>query len=239
MIAARPSMGKTALAMNIVENVAIDQNIPVGVFSLDLSSEEIVTRMLCSRGAVNLRALHDGFSTEADSAQLATAASKLIKAPLYIDDTPELTINQVRTRARRMRQQCKIQLLVIDYVQVINRRDKVAKISSGIKTLAKELNIPIIVLSQLTRRPEYRDGGKPRLGDLRRFNSLEQETSVVGFLLRPEVYEEDAESREKLKGLATVIIAKQNSGPTGEVNLCFHSDYARFEDAPRGGPDDY
>jgi len=244
VIAARPSMGKTALAMNIVENIAIDQNVPVGVFSLDLSSEELVNRMLCSRASVNLRAVYDGLLKETDCTELTTAASKLIKAPFYIDDTVGLTINQVRARARRMFMKHRIRLLVIDYIQVMSRRDKAADITSGIKTLAKELEIPVIVLSQLNRQPESRAGGVPRLGDLRRFDSLTQEAAVVGLLIRPEVYEDDAVSREKLRGLAQLFIAKQRNGPTGTVNLNFRSEYARFDDAapvipnnsPLGGP---
>jgi len=244
VIAGRPSMGKTALTMNIVENVAIDQNRPVGVFSLDLSSEELVNRMLYSRARVNLRAVHDRFMEDGDIAQLTTIAGELMKTPLYIDDCGGLTINQVSARARQMHQQHKIQLLVIDYIQIMSRRDKAADITSGIKTLAKELEIPVIVLSQLNRQPESRAGGVPRLGDLRRFDSLAEEAAVVSLLVRPEVYEDDAESREKLKGQALLLIAKQRNGPTGTINLNFRGEYARFEDAapvnpnnsPLGGP---
>ena len=246
IIAARPSMGKTSLAMNIAENVAIDQNKPVAVFSLEMSSEELVKRMLCSRGAVNLRALQDGFSREKDHAALTTAASELIKAPMYIDDTPGLAINQVRARARRMKSQYKIELIVIDYLQLMkapsrradqSRQVEVADISSGIKALAKELNVPVIVLSQLNRQPEAREG-KPRLADLRESGSLEQDADIVGLLVRPEVYEDDAESREKLKGQATLHIAKQRSGPTGNVNLSFLNEYTRFENAARISDED-
>jgi len=231
VVAARPSMGKTALALNITTNVAIDQNIPVGIFSMDLSAEELVNRMLCSRASVNLRSVRDGLLSDPDGPRLTKAAGELLKAPMHIDDNAGLTINQVRTRAQQMCEQHKIQLLVIDHIQGMSRRDKAADISSAIKALAKELDIPIIVLSQLNRQPESRAGGVPRLGDLRRFDSLEQEAAVVGLLVRPEVYEEDAESRKKLKGKATLIIAKQRSGPTGNVELNFLSDYARFENA--------
>ena len=246
IIAARPSMGKTSLAMNIAENVAIDQNIPVGVFSLEMSSDELVKRMLCSRSRVNMRAVRDGFMSDRDFPKLTTAASELMKSPLYIDDTAGLAINQVRARARRMRQQYKIQLIVIDYLQLMkapsrradqSRQVEVADISSGIKALAKELNIPVIILSQLNRQPETREG-KPRLADLRESGSLEQDADVVGLLVRPEVYEDDVENREKLKGQATLIIAKQRSGPTGNVNLSFLSEYTRFEDAARIGNED-
>ncbi len=246
IIAARPSMGKTSLAMNIAENVAIDQNIPVGVFSLEMSSDELVKRMLCSRARVNMKNIRDGFMSERDFPKLTTAASELMKAPLYIDDTAGLAINQVRARARRLCQQYKIQLLVIDYLQLMkapsrradqSRQVEVADISSGIKALAKELNIPIIILSQLNRQPETREG-KPRMADLRESGSLEQDADVVGLLVRKELYEEDAESREKLKGQATLHIAKQRSGPTGDINLSFISEYTRFEDAARVSNED-
>ena len=246
IIAARPSMGKTSLAMNIAENVAIDQNIPVGIFSLEMSSEELVKRMLCSRGAVNLRSLHDGFSKEKDHAALTTAASELIKAPMYIDDTAGLAVNQLRARARRMCTQYKIKLLVIDYLQLMkapskradqSRQVEVADISSGVKALAKELQIPIIILSQLNRQPETREG-KPRLADLRESGSLEQDADIVGLLVRPEVYEDDAENREKLKGQAQLVIAKQRSGPTGTINLSFLNEFTRFEDAARVSDED-
>ena len=228
VIAARPSMGKTALAMNIAEHLALDQKIPVGVFSLDQSAEELVTRMLCSRASINLRAIHNGLSKETDCTALKTTASALIKAPLYIDDTAGLTIDQICARARRMHQQHGIQLLVIDYLQLM--KTPTVDLPSDLKALAKELDIPIIVLSQLNRQPETRDG-QPQLEDLHDYGELEQYADIVGLLVRMELYEDDQASREKLTGQATLIIAKQRSGPTGSVNLKFISDCARFEDA--------
>jgi len=242
IIAGRPSMGKTALAMNIAENVAVDRNTPVGVFSLEMSGQELVIRMLCSRASVNLRALHDGFPKDPDHHRLTAVASKLMKAPLYIDDSAGLTVNQVRARARRMKQQYGIRLLIIDYMQLMrapsrraetSRQAEVADISAGVKALAKELKIPIIVLSQLNRQPESRDEGKPRLADLRESGAIEQDADVVGLLLRPELYEEDKEQKEAEKGKATLIIAKQRNGPTGNIDLTFIGDYARFEDRAR------
>ncbi len=239
IIAGRPSMGKTALAMNIAENVAIDQNVPVGVFSLEMSSEELVKRMLCSRARVNLRAIRDGFLAERDFHPLTTAASELMKAPLYIDDSAGLTINQVRARARRMHLQFGIKLLVIDYLQLMrapsrradqSRQVEVADISGGVKALAKELSIPIIVLSQLNRQPESRDEGKPRLSDLRESGSLEQDADLVGLLVRPEIYADDSEKAAE-KGKAMLYIEKQRNGPTGKVDLTFLNEYTRFEDA--------
>ena len=242
IIAARPSMGKTALAMNIVENVAVDRNVPAGVFSLEMSGQELVIRMLCSRARVNLRSLHGGFPSERDHHQLTSVASQLMKAPIYIDDSAGLTVNQVRARARRMKQQYGIRLLVIDYMQLMrapsrraesSRQAEVADISAGIKALAKELSIPIIVLSQLNRQPESRDEGKPRLADLRESGAIEQDADVVGLLLRPEVYEDDEDKREKLKGEANLVIAKQRNGPTGDVDLTFRGEFTRFEDRAR------
>jgi replicative DNA helicase len=242
IIAGRPSMGKTALAMNIAENVSVDRNIPVGVFSLEMSGQELVIRMLCSRARVNLRMLHDGFPKEEHHHKLTVAASQLMKSPLYIDDSAGLTVNQVRARARRMKQQFNIQLLIIDYMQLMrapsrraesSRQAEVADISAGVKALAKELNIPIIVLSQLNRQPESRDEGKPRLSDLRESGAIEQDADVVGLLVRPEIYEDDIDKREKLKGEAQLVIAKQRNGPTGEIDLTFIGDYTRFEDRAR------
>jgi len=241
VIAGRPSMGKTALAMNIAETAAIDQQIPVAVFSLEMSSEELVKRLLCSRAKVNLRAVRDGFLSERDFHPLTAAASLLMKAPLYIDDSAGLAISQIRARARRMKLQYGIRLLVIDYLQLVrapsrradlNRQVEISDISAGIKALAKELQVPIIVLSQLNRQPEQR-GGKPKLSDLRESGSIEQDADVVGLLVRPELYAEDEDEKVAEKGKATLIIAKQRNGPTGDVPLTFRHEYTRFEDAAR------
>jgi len=241
VIAARPSMGKTSLAMNIAENVAIDQGKPVGVFSLEMSSEELVKRMLCSRGEVNLHVLSGGFmDRDRDFGRLTNAASALMKAPLYVDDTAGLTIHQVRARARRLKLQHDIQLLVIDYMQLMrapsrradsSRQVEIADISGGVKALAKELNIPIIVMSQLNRQPEQRAEGKPQLSDLRESGSIEQDADIVGLLVRPEMYADDKAEKAEKRGKATLFIAKQRNGPTGDVNLTFRAEYTRFDDA--------
>jgi replicative DNA helicase len=242
VIAGRPSMGKTALAMNIAENVAIDYQIPVGVFSLEMSSEELVKRMLCSRARVNLRKTSDGFLGDRDFPLLTAAATQLMKSPLYIDDTAGLAINQVRARARRMKQQYNVQLVVVDYLQLMrapsrradtSRQVEIADISAGMKALAKELQIPIIVLSQLNRQPESREGGRPKLSDLRESGSIEQDADVVGLLVRPEVYAEEDGEKEAEKGKATLIIAKQRNGPQGDVPLTFRHEFTRFEDQAR------
>lgn len=238
IIAGRPSMGKTALAMNIAENVAVDRNLPVGVFSLEMSGQELIIRMLCSRSKVNLRTLHDGFPSDKDHHRLTAVASELMKAQLYIDDSPGLTVNQVRARARRMKQQFGIRLLIIDYLQLMrapsrraesSRQAEVADISGGIKALAKELNIPIIVLSQLNRQPESRDDGKPRLADLRESGAIEQDADLVGLLIRPEVYEDDKDNKAALKGQASLVIAKHRNGATGDISLFFRGEFTRFE----------
>jgi replicative DNA helicase len=247
VIAARPSMGKTSLAMNIAENIALDQHLPVGVFSLEMSSEELIKRILCSRASVNLRALQSGFVEDRYHQDLTGEASKLMKAPLYIDDTAGLTINQVRARARRMKLQHDIKLVVIDYLQLMrapsrradqSRQVEIADISSGIKALAKELGIPVIVLSQLNRQPEQREGGRPKLSDLRESGAIEQDADVVGLLVRPEVYADDDSDRANKKGEATLIIAKQRNGPTGDVNLAFLHEYTRFESRSMVEPQD-
>jgi len=188
-----------------------------------------------------LRSLHDGFPSERDHHQLTAVASQLMKAPLYIDDSAGLTVNQVRARSRRMMQQYKIRLLVIDYMQLMrapsrraesSRQAEVADISAGIKALAKELEVPILVLSQLNRQPESREEGTPRLADLRESGAIEQDADVVGLLARPEVYADDDGKRER-KGEAHLIIAKQRNGPTGKIDLYFHGEYTRFEDQAR------
>src|SRR2546430_2346352 len=183
VIAARPSMGKTSLAMNVAEHVAIDLRLPVGVFSLEMTSESLVLRMLCSRSRVNLRNVRDGFLAERDFPKLTGAAGKLANAPLFIDDSSALSILQLRAKARRMFQQYGIKLFVIDYLQLLhstarraeNRQQEIADISSGIKALAKELNVPVIVLSQLNRELEREKNRKPRLSDLRESGAIEQE----------------------------------------------------------------
>jgi replicative DNA helicase len=188
---------------------------------------------------VTLRSIRDGFLSEKDFPQLTAIASQLMRAPLYIDDSANLTVYQVRAKARRMKSQYDIRLLVIDYMQLMrapsrrsdmSRQVEVADISGGIKALAKELKIPIIVLSQLNRQPESRDEGAPRLADLRESGAIEQDADVVGLLVRPEVYEDDEEKKAQLKGEATLIIAKQRNGPTGNVHLTFRPEFTRFED---------
>ena len=242
VIAARPSMGKTALAMNIAEHVAINEKLAVGVFSLEMSSQQLVQRLLCSRARVNLQKVRDGFLGERDFPSLTAAASKLAEAKIFIDDMASLTILELRAKARRLKAQQDVQLIIIDYLQLLrstsrraqdNRQLEISEISAGLKGLAKELKIPVIVVAQLNRQPEQRSGGKPRLSDLRESGSIEQDADLVGLLVRPEMYEEDEEARQEKSGEAELIIAKQRNGPVGEIPLTFLKEFTRFEDRAR------
>src|SRR5213075_2831061 len=199
VIAARPSMGKTSLAMNIAESVAIDQRQPVGVFSLEMTADSLVLRMLCSRSRVNLRNIRDGFLAERDFPKLTGAAGKLANAPLFIDDSSGLSILQLRAKARRMHQQYHVKLFVIDYLQLLhstarraeNRQQEIADISNGIKALAKELKVPMIALSQLNRELEKDKNRKPRMSDLRESGAIEQDADLVGLLYKPNSGDDD------------------------------------------------
>ena len=242
VIAARPSMGKTALAMNIAEHVAVTEKLSVGVFSLEMSSQQLVQRLLCSRARVNLQKVRDGFLSERDFPSLTAAASKLAEAKIFIDDSASLTILELRAKARRLKAQQDVQLIIVDYLQLLrstsrraqdNRQLEISEISAGLKGLAKELKIPLIVVAQLNRQPEARSGGKPRLSDLRESGSIEQDADLVGLLVRPEIYEEDEEARAEKAGEAELIIAKQRNGPVGEISLTFLKEFTRFEDRAR------
>src|SRR5947209_104400 len=242
VIAARPSMGKTALAMNIAEHVAINSKLPVAVFSLEMSSQQLVQRLLCSRARVNLQKVRDGFLAERDFPSLTAAASKLAEAQIFIDDSASLSILELRAKARRLKAQKDIKLIVVDYLQLLrsttrraqdNRQLEISEISAGLKGLAKELKVPVLVLAQLNRQPEARTGGKPRLSDLRESGSIEQDADLVGLLVRPEIYEEDEEARAEKAGEAELIIAKQRNGPVGEIPLTFLKEFTRFETRAR------
>jgi replicative DNA helicase len=249
VIAARPSMGKTALAMNIAEHVAINERLPVAVFSLEMSSQQLVQRLLCSRARVNLSKTRDGFLSQQDFPKLTHAAAKLAEAQIFIDDSAGLDILQLRAKARRLKSQEKIRLIVVDYLQLVrslsrraqdNRQLEISEISAGLKGLAKELNIPIIVVAQLNRNPETRTGsgkGVPRLADLRESGSIEQDADVVGLLVREEYYADTDEEREDVKGKAELIIAKQRNGPIGQIKLTFLNEYTRFEDRAEDSPE--
>jgi replicative DNA helicase len=247
VIAARPSVGKTSLAMNIAEHVAIEQRLPVGVFSLEMTSESLVLRMLCSRSRVNLRNVREGFLAERDFPKLTGSAGKLANAPLFIDDSSALSILQLRAKARRMWQQYGIKLFVVDYLQLLhstarradNRQQEIADISSGIKSLAKELSVPVIVLSQLNRELEREKNRKPRLSDLRESGAIEQDADVVGLLYKPSSDDEESGSAVEEDAVPmNLLIAKQRNGPTGDVNLTFLKSYTRFESAAKVSAED-
>ena len=245
VIAARPSMGKTALAMNIAEHIALEAKQPVAVFSLEMSTSQLVQRLLCSRARVNLGSVRNGFLAERDFPALTAAASKLAESKIFIDDTPGLSILELRAKARRLSSQHGIKAIFIDYLQLLrstsrraqdNRQLEIAEISSGLKALSKELSIPIVVLAQLNRNPEQRSGdskGRPRLSDLRESGSIEQDADVVGLLVREEYYAENDEEKKESEGKATLIIAKQRNGPVGDVPLTFLKEYTRFENRAR------
>jgi replicative DNA helicase len=248
VIAARPSMGKTSLAMNIAEHAAIEQRLPVGVFSLEMTADSLVLRMLCSRSRVNLRSVREGFLAERDFPKLTNAAGKLAGAPLFIDDTSGLSILQLRAKARRMWQQYGIKLFVIDYLQLLhstarradNRQQEIADISNGIKALAKELKVPVVVLSQLNRDLEKRGPGeRPRLSDLRESGAIEQDADLVGLLYRETKGKEDDEPDFDQEAVPVkLFIAKQRNGPTGDVDLTFLKPYTRFESAAKVSDED-
>ncbi|MDD5198579.1 MAG: replicative DNA helicase [Terrimicrobiaceae bacterium] len=242
VVAARPSMGKTAFAMNVAEHVAVNLGKPVGVFSLEMSSSQLVQRLLCSHARVNLGRVRDGFLSQHDVGKITKSAAVLSKSQIFIDDTAGLSILELRAKARRMRDRHQIELVVIDYLQLLrsttkrgqdNRQIEISEISNGIKALAKELDIPVIVLAQLNRNPDARTGsskGRPRMGDLRESGSIEQDADVVGLLVRSEVYEDDEEAKQEKAGEAELIIAKQRNGPVGDVPLTFLKEFTRFED---------
>ena len=239
VIAARPSMGKTALAMNIAEHVALTGKHAVAIFSLEMSTEQLMQRFLCCRAKVNMSKVRDGFMTDRDFNNLTAAAAAIAESQIHIDDTAGLSILELRAKARRLKAQHDIKLIVIDYLQLLkstskrgqdNRQIEIAEISQGIKALAKELDIPIIVLAQLNRNPEARAGGKPRLSDLRESGSIEQDADLVGLLVRYEYYADNEEEKANTAGEAELIIAKQRNGPVGEVLLTFLKEFTRFED---------
>ncbi|HSY09495.1 MAG TPA: replicative DNA helicase [Candidatus Dormibacteraeota bacterium] len=249
VIAARPSMGKTSLAMNIVEHVVLEQKLPAAVFSLEMSAEALVLRMMCSIARVNLRSIREGFMSESDFPKLTGAAGRLANAPLFIDDSAGLSILQLRARARRLHQQHGVKLFVVDYLQLLhstarrsqeNRQQEIADISSGIKALAKELKVPMLVLSQLNRELEKDKSRKPRLSDLRESGAIEQDADVVGLLYKPNSGDdEDGATVEEADGLpVNLLIAKQRNGPTGDINLTFLKSYTRFESAAKVSDED-
>ncbi len=233
ILAARPSMGKTALALSMGRNAAIDHDVPVGIFSLEMSKEQLALRLLCAEARVNMQLVRTGRLRESDYGKLATYVGKLERAKIFIDDTPGISILELRAKARRMVDEHKIRLLVVDYLQLMSapniresREREIATISRSLKGLAKDLDIPIIALSQLNRAVEQRSSGKPMLADLRESGSIEQDADVVLFVHRNR--EGDTVTPEELNK-ASIIIGKQRNGEIGEVPLAWVGEYARFE----------
>jgi replicative DNA helicase len=246
VIAGRPSLGKTSLVMNIAEHVTLNLNLPVGVFSLEMSADQLIKRSICSLARVNLRMIRDGFLSERDFPKLTSASGRLANAPLYLDDTPGLSILQLRAKARRMWQQHGIRLFVVDYLQLLhsnapraqdNRQQEISDISGGLKALSKELNVPVLVASQLNRELEKTKGRKPLLSHLRESGAIEQDADVVGLLYKPG--DTDVEQDDESDGIpVNLFIAKQRNGPTGDVHLTFLRPYTRFESAARVADED-
>ncbi len=240
IIAARPSMGKTAWAINIAQNAAVHGDKVVAIFSLEMSKESLLRRMLASEALVGSRKLQTGTMLREDKGKLLNALERLMESKMFIDDTPGITLAEMRAKARRLKQQeGRLDLIVVDYLQLMtgtntsgkkgfeNRTQEVSSISRGLKALAKEMKIPVVALSQLSRGSEQRTGDKkPLLSDLRESGSIEQDADVVAFIHREEYYDRD---NEDLKGKAEIIIAKQRNGPTGSIELAFLHDYTRFE----------
>ena len=234
ILAARPSMGKTALALNIARNAAVDAGVPVAVFSLEMSKEQLSLRMLCSEARIDSSRLRGGFFSMEDWHRLTDAAGILSECPIYIDDSPSLSAMEIRAKARRLKMDKNIGLIIIDYLQLMQgrssaeRRDlEISEISRGLKALAKELDLPVMALSQLNRMLEQRTDKRPRLSDLRESGALEQDADVVAFIYRDEVYNKEEDNPNR--GTAEILLSKQRNGPTGDIYLSFLNSFTRFE----------
>ena len=236
VIAGRPGMGKTAFCMSIAQHIAVSKNIPVALFSLEMSKSQLVQRMLCSEARVDAHNLRKGRLAESDWPTLSMAAGRLASAPIFIDDTAGITCLEIKAKARRLKAQHDLGLVIIDYLQLItssgrveNRQQEISEISRSLKGLARELNVPLIAVSQLSRAVEQRIERRPRLSDLRESGAIEQDADLVVFLYREEYYKLKTEK----KGIAEVIISKQRNGPTGQIDLAFVKEYAKFENLTR------
>jgi replicative DNA helicase len=245
ILAARPSMGKTSFAMNIAENAAIEDKKTVAMFSLEMSREALLLRLLCSRARVDSHKMRTGSLWREDMNKVVHAMEELAHAPIFIDDTPGISLTEMRAKARRLKQsQGSVDLVIVDYLQLMsgggrrfeNRTQEVSAISRGLKALAKELAVPVVALSQLSRAPESRGGDhRPQLADLRESGSIEQDADIVAFIFREEVYKPDD---PELDGIAEIIIAKQRNGPTGRVKMAFIKNSTRFESLANGARDE-
>ena len=234
IVAGRPSMGKTALALNITNNAAIEGGIPSAIFSLEMAKEQLALRLLCSEAKVDAHRLRGGFLSETDWPKLTRAAGSLSEAPIFIDDTPGLTVLEMRAKSRRLKAEHNLGLVVVDYLQLMRgransetREQEISDISRSLKALAKELRLPVIALSQLNRKVEDRGDRRPQLADLRESGAIEQDADVIIFLYRDEVYNRSEDNPHK--GKAEIIVGKQRNGPTDKFELAFLDKYTCFE----------
>ncbi len=231
IVAGRPSMGKTAFALNVVQYAAIKNKYPIAVFSLEMSRQQVALRLLCSEAMVDSSRLRSGYLDKTDWPKLTRAAGTLSEAPIFIDDTPGISALEIRAKARRLQKERSLALIVVDYLQLMrgrsnadNRQQEIAEITRSLKGLARELNVPVMALSQLSRAVEQRHDGRPQLSDLRESGAIEQDADLVTFIYRPELY-----GKEDMQGQAEIIIGKQRNGPIGTVKLTFLKQYAKFE----------
>ncbi len=246
IVAARPSMGKTSFVLNTAMNCGVEAGKTVGIFSLEMAKEQLFLRMLTSEARVDAHRFRGGFLGEQDYARLVDAFGRLHDAKVFIDDTPSLGILEMRAKARRLKLEHGLDMLVIDYLQLMqgrgrfeNRQQELASISRALKILAKELEVPIVALSQLSRAPEARGDHRPQLSDLRESGALEQDADVVLFIFREEMYANEGDPRPEAEGVAEIIIGKQRNGPTGTVRLAFLKQFTRFENLARGSGFDH
>ncbi|PIX21773.1 MAG: replicative DNA helicase, partial [Deltaproteobacteria bacterium CG_4_8_14_3_um_filter_45_9] len=235
IIAGRPSMGKTAFCLNVAQYAAIENKIPVAIFSLEMSKEQLVIRMLCSEAHVEGTRLRTGFLNESDWPKLTIAAGNLSEAPIYIDDTAALSVLELRAKARRLKSDHGLGMVILDYLQLMkgrarveSRQQEISEISRSLKALSKELNIPVIAVSQLSRKTEERTGNRPQLSDLRESGAIEQDADLILFLYRDEIYNRSEDNPNR--GKAEVIIGKQRNGPIGKIDLAFLDKFTTFKD---------
>ncbi len=239
ILAARPGMGKTSFMLSLLSHIALNEEKPVAVFSLEMSKEQLVLRLLSALSEIPLQKLRSGYITESDREKLISTALSLSKSEIYIDDSPSLTTTELRVKARKLKKEKGVDFIAVDYMQLLrspirksSRQEEVAEISRSLKALAKELSIPVLALAQLSRQVEQRSDRRPQLADLRESGQIEQDADLIIFIHRPEYYKKNPSPEEK--GIAELIIAKQRQGPTGIVKTAFIKDYARF--APLATP---